>query len=86
MNTHPTETEIENARRQRQHELNAEAAEREQLIAKHGQVWNTEELTRDFGVLGFGAPFVVVRRRSDGERGSLEFQHSPRFYFNFTKG
>jgi hypothetical protein len=26
---------------------------------------------------------VVVRRRSDGGKGSLEFQHQPRFYFNF---
>jgi hypothetical protein len=27
--------------------------------------------------LGFAAPLVVVRRKSDGVRGSLEFQHSP---------
>jgi hypothetical protein len=25
----------------------------------------------------------VVRRKSDGVKGSLEFQHNPRFYFNF---
>jgi hypothetical protein len=31
------------------------------------------------------APFVVVRRLSDGQKGSLEFQHHPRFYFNFQK-
>jgi hypothetical protein len=30
------------------------------------------------------APFVVVRRRVDGQKGNLEFQHSPRFYFNFV--
>jgi hypothetical protein len=29
------------------------------------------------------APFVVVRRKADGRKGSLEFQHHPRFYFNF---
>lgn len=28
------------------------------------------------------APFAVVRRKSDNQRGSLEFQHDPRFYFN----
>jgi len=39
-------------------------------------------LGREFEVAGFMAPFVVVRRRSDGEKGSLEFQNNPRFYFN----
>ena len=36
-----------------------------------------------FEVLGFMAPLVVVRRRSDGRKGSLEFQHSPRLYYSF---
>ena len=34
-------------------------------------------------MLGFVAPLIVVRRKSDGVRGSLEFQHDPRLYFNF---
>ncbi len=29
------------------------------------------------------APYVVVRRKSDGQKGSLEFQHHPRYYFRF---
>ena len=29
---------------------------------------------------------VVVTRKSDNQKGSLEFQHSPRFYFDFVKG
>jgi hypothetical protein len=33
---------------------------------------------------GFKAPLVVVRRKSDGKKGSLEFQHQPRFYFGFS--
>jgi len=70
-------------RRQRLAEINAELGSREALQAQHGQVWNTEELRRDFEVLGFMAPYVVVRRKVDGLRGSLEFQHTPRFYFNF---
>ncbi len=48
-----------------------------------GKTWSTEELTKDFEVLGFQAPFVVVRRRSDGVKGSLEFTHQPRVYFDF---
>ena len=53
------------------------------LTADQGERWTTAELTRDFEVIGFAAPFVVVRRRSDGQRGSLEFTHSPRVYFAF---
>lgn len=67
-------------------ELDMMAAERASLEEKHGQVWDTSELQRDFEVLGFLAPFVGVRRRADGVRGSLLFQASPRFYFGFTPG
>jgi hypothetical protein len=73
----------ENARRELAGEVNAELKERAALELKHGQVWNTAELQGDFEVKGFAAPFVVVRRRSDGVVGSLMFQHSPRFYFHF---
>jgi hypothetical protein len=51
------------------------------LAADGGRRWTIAELQADFEVLGFAAPFVVVRRRSDGKRGSLEFTHSPRVYF-----
>jgi hypothetical protein len=53
------------------------------LATDEGQRWITEELTRDFEVIGFAAPFVVVRRRSDGQRGTLEFTHRPRVYFGW---
>ena len=75
--------QTEALRRQRLAEINAEPGSREALEAEHGQVWSTEELQQDFEALGFMAPFIVVRRRSDGTKGSLEFQHSDRFYFNF---
>ena len=54
------------------------------LAADAGERWTTDELGRDFEVLGFQAPFVVVRRKADGVTGSLEFTHSPRVYFGFT--
>ena len=59
-------------------------AERKRLEAQYGQVWDAAQLAQDFEVLGFMAPYVVIQRRSDGCKGSLEFQHSPRFYFNFV--
>ena len=35
-------------------------------------------------LLASSPPFVVVRRKSDGVKGSLEFQHNPRYYFSFS--
>ena len=75
----------ENIRRHRQAEINSEANDRAALESKHGQVWDTKELACDFVVTGFLAPLVVVKRKSDGVVGSLEFQHSPRLYFNFQR-
>ena len=75
----PTET----IRRQQLAEINADPGSREALEAKHGQVWDTNQLREEFEVLGFAAPLIVVRRRSDGVKGSLYFQHNPRFYFDF---
>lgn len=64
-------------------EINTAPGSRPDLEAKHGQVWDTTQLSDDFEVLGFAAPLVVVRRKSDRVRGSLMFQHNPRFYFGF---
>ena len=65
-------------------ESNDPATERQRLEALYGRVWDTSQLSDDFEVLGFMAPYVVVRSKSDGRKGSLEFQHLPRFYFNFV--
>jgi hypothetical protein len=77
--TDPTET----IRRQRLAEINLVPGSREALEAEHGKVWDTEELVEEFEVIGFMAPFVVARRKADGVKGSLEFQHDPRFYFGW---
>ena len=52
-------------------------------IPPEGQTWTTEGLRQEFEVQGFMAPFVVVRRKSDGVRGTLMFRHAPRVYFGF---
>jgi hypothetical protein len=59
-------------------EINARPGTREYLETQHGQVWDTDQLREEFDVLGFAAPLIVVRRRSDGVKGSLMFQYSPR--------
>jgi hypothetical protein len=63
--------------------LNARARERADLAAQYGEVWDADELRRDFEVLRFLAPFVHVRRHADGVEGLLMFQHHPRYYFAF---
>jgi len=64
-------------------EINAEPGSREALEAKHGKVYNTQELQEEFVVEGFLAPYIVCTRQSDAVRGTMQFQHNPRYYFNF---
>jgi len=76
--------ETEQFRRAGVNELAAQQTDnRAELEARHGKVWNTDELRTEFDVTGFMAPYVIVRRRSDNAVGSLEFQHEPRYYFSF---
>lgn len=62
-----------------------EQTERARLEEIHGvgNVWDTDELSGVFEVTGFLAPFCVVIRKSDNQKGTVMFQHAPRFYFNF---
>ncbi len=58
---------------------------RDDLEKQVGRVWDTQELTAEFQVHSFLAPFVRVSRKSDGQKGTLEFTHYPRFYFRFKE-
>ena len=58
---------------------------RESLESQHGQVWDASQLAAEFEVIGFAAPLVKVRRKSNGKTGSFVFQHHPRFYFLFIE-
>jgi len=75
----------ETLRRCRLVEINTKSGNRQALERRHGRVWDHQELGREFDILGFLAPYVVARRRSDGTVGSLEFQHHPRLYFNWEE-
>ena len=74
----------ENFRRLRLAQLNPGIG-RAELEHRHGKVLDPAELAAAYQVVGFLAPFVVVRRKKDGMTGSLEFQHHPRFYFNWRR-
>lgn len=62
------------------------AIERARLEEQYGKgnVWNTTELQARFQVISFAAPYCVVKERGTGKQGVVAFQHSPRFYFQFT--
>jgi hypothetical protein len=59
--------------------------EKEELEKLHGEVLSTADAVQKYEFIAFCAPFVEVRRRLDGRLGTLEFQHSPRFYFEFVE-
>lgn len=83
----PTEPlrRMEVARINSEVESNDPDEERTRLETLHGQVWDTTQLGEDFTVHGFMAPFITVTRESDRQKGIMEFQHHPRFYFNFKE-
>lgn len=64
---------------------NSKDQERIRLETENGQVWDTDELSRDFEVLGFMAPYVVVIDKATGRKGSLMFQHYPRYYWGWME-
>lgn len=74
---------LDQRRRELITQVNTEPKTRSDLEHAGSQVWDSEELAHEFSILGFCAPFVVVERYSDGARGSLMYQHDPRFYFEF---
>ena len=64
-------------------QVNSNATVRQELEERHGTVYDSDEIREHFEVLSFAAPFMVVRQKSDGAKGSLMFQHRPRFYWGF---
>lgn len=75
----------ENIRRQQQEKINSDKRTRKDLEVEYGKCWDTAELQIDFEVLGFLAPYAMVRRKVDNKLGSVLFRHSPRIYFNFKE-
>ncbi len=48
-----------------------------------GECWTTEEVTQEFEILGFLAPFCTAKKRDTGEKGTLTFIHRPRIYYGW---
>ena len=77
----------EPARRAMSAAINKLPFTRERLEEVYGKdnVYDTDELSKNFTVQGFAAPFVIVHRKSDGAVGTLTFQHEPRLYWDFQE-
>jgi len=45
----------------------------------------TEELREEFEVLSFLAPYVMVRHKATGQKGSMMFEQNPRIYYGFAE-
>lgn len=60
--------------------------EAEAFVDELTEAWTTEELREAFEVISFVAPFVVVKRRSDGQHGTLQFSRvgDVRYYHHWV--
>ena len=65
--------------------INAFPGTKEELKEAFKDVYDTKELMEKFEVEAFYAPIILVTRKEDGKKGTLLFQHSPRFYFAFEE-
>ncbi len=72
----PSQTEVDALRAQQLVAVNAAPAPEGKMT--------TDEARELYDFIGFQAPYVVVRRKSDGQKGTLTFTHDPRYYFDFT--
>ena len=70
--TDPTE----DIRKQMLAEINADPGSRSTWKPSTASLGH-RQLSEDFEVIGLQAPLVVVRRKSDGQKGSLMFQATP---------
>ncbi|GAF71108.1 unnamed protein product [marine sediment metagenome] len=54
-----------------------------ELVKQYGEVLNTAELQEKYEVSGFGYGMVFVKDKATGKKGAMDFDHMPRFYYNF---
>jgi hypothetical protein len=72
-----------NIRKRWNAEINARPKSRAELEEMWGAVWNHMEMRKKFNQFFFANPVLVCRRKSDGTKGTLLFQYSPRLYFRW---
>jgi hypothetical protein len=80
MQSDPTES----IRRTRQAELNSGAKPRDLLTITSGAMKPRISQRSRTSSVDHTCPYWASKDRTTGKKGSLEFQHSPRFYFKFV--
>lgn len=65
--------------------INNNPKTREELTKDFGNVYDSTEVHTAYKILSFAAPFVYVQDITTGKKGTLEFQHHPRFYYSFEE-
>jgi len=70
-------------RRRRSAEINAQPKSRADLELIWGEIIDHKELRKRFNQFFFANPVLMCRRKSDGAKGTLLFQFSPRYYFRW---
>lgn len=80
---HGSSLEETNHRHEIDSAINSEPRDRLDLQIEYGTVWDTEELRHEFEVVAFRRPFAIVKRHHDQCLGTVMFQCTPRFYFDF---
>ena len=58
----------------------------EELKESYPEVLTTQEATDKYEFIGFMAPYVMVKDRVTGKKGTMQFDHRPRYYFGFVEG
>ena len=61
------------------------ANDNKELSTMETKTWDKKEMLNEFEVVSFQSPYVVVIRKWDYARGTLEFTHNPRIYSNFKR-
>ena len=75
----------ENVRRYMVNAINSSQKSKDDWAKEYGKVWETKDLTSEFEVISFAAPYVVAKNKLTGKKGSLLFSHSPRYYFGWLE-
>ena len=65
--------------------INTEPRSEEAFTTAGEEVWNTEEVQKEFEILGFKKPFALAIRKSDGARGTFLFQTMPKLFFSWSQ-
>lgn len=81
----PDDSMIEAMRMKMASIINSKPKTREELTKDFGNVYDCEDIHTAYEIIGFAAPFVYVKEKANGKKGTLIFQHNPRFYYSFEE-